>query len=134
MEQAFIPTNRFKVFRSKLFSLSTISSFTCDSNYTYEYTWTLNKTDTSELINLSNNPTHKKTELVVPAYTLLYGYYEFKFQVNMILINSGITLSNTALTYIQIIPTGLAIFAIENGVSSQLIGAEQPFVLNPAEY
>ena len=119
--------------RSKLFILSTYSSFSCNSNYTYTYTWSLTKTDTAELIDLTLNPTSTKSELVMPAYTLAYGFYEFRFQVDLLSPEYG-TLSNAALTYIQIVPTGVAVFGIENGVSAQMIGAQQAFALNPAAY
>ena len=42
--------------------------------------------------------------------------------------------SNVALSYFQIIPTGLAVFGIENGVSSVLIGSNQEFNLQPSIY
>ena len=42
--------------------------------------------------------------------------------------------SNVAQTFIQIIPTGLAVFAFESGVSNLLIGSIQEIRLKPSIY
>ena len=46
----------------------------------------------------------------------------------------GSILSNTASTFIEIIPTGLAIFALQNGVSSVLVGSQQILFLDPESF
>jgi hypothetical protein len=84
---------------------------------------------------LSSNPTSSTAQLVVPANTLSFGIYEFTYQVNAL-----VTLSNTLLSsnvpsiVVEIIPTGLAVFALANGVSGVLIGYQQAYTLSPGLY
>ena len=123
------------IYRSKLFSLSTATLFACNVSYSTAYTWTLNilAGSTTRLVDLSANPTAQSSEIVMQANTLAYGLYQFRFRVDVTL-STSLVLSNTIETYIQIVPTGLNVFAIQNGIQSQLIGYNQEFILNPVEY
>ena len=85
-------------------------------------------------IDLSTNPTSASSELVVKENTLDYGIYKFTLQVPVTYNLVNQITSNLIETYVQIIPTGLAVFAIENGVSSVLIGSRQAFSLQPSIY
>ena len=126
-------SNPNRIYRSKLFSLSTSIYFACNTSSTYEYTWTLTLVDSGQNIDLTANPTYLSSELVIQSNTLTYGVYQFNVQVNVITSQYG-TFTNTNQTFIQILPTGLAVFAIANGIESQLIGSSQPFVLNPVGF
>ena len=119
-----------------MFSLTTISYFGCNLTYTQTNQWILNRIDIVQTIDLKTNPTSTSSELVIPANSLVYGTYEFIFQVNLIVpsMTSGGTFTSTISTYIQIIPTGLAVFALENGISNILIGYGQSQILNPIAY
>ena len=115
-----------------MFSLSTLTIFSCNLSYSQTNTWTLSRIDLPQVISLTDNPTSTTPELVMPANSLEYGLYQFTFQVDI--QTSSNALSNSIYTFIQIIPTGLAVFALQNGISSLLIGSKQAFVLNPAAY
>jgi hypothetical protein len=85
-------------------------------------------------IDLSTNPTSTSSELVVKENTLDYGLYKFNLQVVVTYNLVNQITSNLIETFVQIIPTGLAVFAIQNGVSSVLIGSNQVFSLQPSIY
>ena len=127
------------IYRSNLFTVSSAISFYCNTNFTYQNIWTLTQLDpqtfvTLENIDLSIYQSHQSTELVIDENTLAYGLYKFKFQVIVTFNGNSQISSNMAETYIQIIPTGLAVFAIENGVSSVLLGTKQSFNLQPSVF
>ena len=131
IQQSFTQANPAQIFRSNIFSLSTTTLFACNVTYTSVYTWQLNGAD------FVSNPTYHSAELVVQANTLFYGLYQFTCRVDITsdsFASLTNTLTNTVSTFISIIPTGLAVYAIQNGVSSQLIGSSQVFQLNPMAY
>ena len=66
--------------------------------------------------------------------TLSYGLYKFQFQVTVTFNGKSQISSNVAETYVQIIPTGLAVFGLENGVGSVMIGSKQSFRFEPSKY
>ena len=85
-------------------------------------------------LNLASNPTSASSVLVIRENTLDYGLYLFSLEVGVTYNTISFVASNVAQTFIQIIPTGLAVFAIQNGVSSVLIGSLQAFSLQPSIY
>ena len=96
-------------------------------SYTFSSLW-----QSPQITTLSSNPTSSSAQLVIPANTLSYGVYEFIFQVTATITSSNIVLaSNIQSVYIEIIPTGLAVFAIANGVSGFVIGYQQTYTLSP---
>ena len=132
-------SNPKKIFRSNLFTVSSVISFYCKTNFTYENKWKLTKIDLNTFadlstIDLSSNPSSQLSELVLNENTLAYGLYRFQFQVVVKFNGNKQISSNLAETFIEIIPTGLAVFAIENGVSSVLIGTKQSFDLQPSVF
>ena len=129
-------SNPQNILRSKLFSLNTATYFSCNSSYVMTYQWTLTfiNSSSSIKIDLSSNPTWQSTSLVIQAYTLAYGLYAFNFQTNVTITSGNVFLTNNITTYVQIVPTGLAVFGLQNGVSGILIGTQQSFSLNPALY
>jgi hypothetical protein len=48
--------------------------------------------------------------------------------------NDGSVFSNDISTYVQVIPTGLVVNALQNGLQSMLIGSNQTLTFNPAMY
>ena len=133
IQQSFSQSSPNQIYRSSLFSLSTSTYFACNSSYSRKYSWKLTLLDTLNAIDLKTNPSSSSSELVIQGNTLAYGLYEFKIQVD-ITMSDGSILSNSAATYIQIIPTGLAVFALQNGISNILVGSQQVFILDPATY
>jgi hypothetical protein len=77
-------------------------------------------------IDLSSNPTWQSTILVTQANSLAFGLYAFNFQTNVTITKTSNILfqTNNITTYVQIIPSGLAVYGLENGVSSLLIGTQ----------
>lgn len=127
------------IYRSNSFSVSSVISFYGSSNFTLQNYWTLNEVDPKTLTNLndvdlSKNPTSKSSELVIKENTLTYGLYKFQYQVIATFNKISEISSNIPETFIKIIPTGLAVFAIQNGVSNILIGSLQSFNLQPSVY
>ena len=135
--QTYLSSSPNIIFRSNLFSVSSIIYFYCSNvTFTSTNTWTLNQLDAGlkvlKVVDLSTNPTSASTELVIKENTLDYGLYQFSLQVDVSF--NGQVVSSLAQTYVQIVPTGLAVFALENGVSSVLVGSKQAFNLNPSLY
>ena len=122
-----------------MLTVSSVISFYCNTNFTYQNIWTLTQVSPKNLapvsiINLSQNPTSQSSELVIKENTLGYGLYMFQFQVVVSFNGMSQISSNVAVTYMQVIPTGLAVFSIANGVSYVLIGTNQLFSLQPSVY
>ena len=89
----------------------------------------------SKVVDLSNNPSTSSSELYIPENTLFYGLYEVLYEVNVTMTAFPyINFTNSAKSYFKIVPTGLAINGIENGVTSLFIGSNQEFYLTPANY
>ena len=84
-------------------------------------------------IDLTSNPTSSSTELLIRENTLEFGLYHFHLKV-IVIFNTNKNVTNTDETFIEIIPTGLAVFALENGVSSTLIGSQQALTLSPGVF
>jgi hypothetical protein len=139
MDSIFTQSSPQIIFRSKLFMLNTATYFSCNTSYTMTYKWSANLIVSSTIvtkIDLYANPTWQSTSLVIQANTLAYGLYAFKFQTNVTIPKtiSNIFLTNNIATYVQITPTGLAVYGLENGVLGLLIGSQQSFSLKPALY
>jgi hypothetical protein len=110
-----------------------------NQTYALAYIWTLNQiisTVNKSNIDLTQNPTSCLSELIIQANTLMYGLYEFNLEVNLVTSDKSASASSSSYikTYIQIIPTGIVVNAIENGISSILIGSQQNLTLNPSKY
>ena len=117
-----------------MLSLSSQAYFKCDTNYSFVYTWIMNVAATGIYVNLTNNPTSTSSQLVIQPYTLSYGVYVVQLRVDLIANASYNTLYSNTTTYVEIVPTGLVISALQNGVSSQLVGFSQEFFLDPVSY
>ena len=121
--------------RSQLFTVA--GRVICAQDMVYLSSWRVFLIDTNDFsttaeIDLSKNPTAASNEILIYANVLNYGLYMFSFQIKGTLKESSKIYTQN--TYIKIIPTGLAIFGLENGVSCTSIGFKQTFVLNPAAF
>ena len=143
IEQFYTPFSPYQIVRSKLLALTSITYIICDTAYTTEYTWTgnlLNSTDFQPIraLNLTSLANTKKSTLVVPENSLNYGLYEFRLEFVVRYGTAGSKhKSAEAVTYYEVIPTGLAVIAIGssvNSVSSVTIGSGGMFTLKPALY
>ena len=115
----------------------TLSGF---ESYTLTKQWALKAIDLAtyqvlKVVDLSNNPSIVSSGLYIPENTLYYGLYEVIYQINVIM--TAYPYLNTTISgysYFKIVPTGLTINGIENGVTSLFIGSNQEFYLTPANY
>ena len=133
LQQSYTQSSPQLVYRSAVVSLSTITSTACNSSYTLTNAWQASRIDAPQTVELTTNPTCLSSGLVIQPYTLAYGLYEFTFQVSLTL-SDGRILTSMASTFVQIVPTGLAVYALQNGVANILVGSQQPLTLDPASY
>ena len=109
----------------------------CAGDMIYSYSWQAKLIDSNDfsiksIIDLSENPSSFSSEILIDAFNLNYGLYEFMFQLKGIWKGTEKVYSQN--TFQKIISTGLAIFGLENGVSCSMIGSKQSFILNPAQF
>jgi len=133
LDQIHSQQNPLVIYRSKQLTLNTATLFSCNLTKVTQYEWFLFLNDS--LVNtINNNPTIYSSTLVLQSNTLDYGVYEFKFIVKITMTNDGSVFSNDISTYVQVIPTGLVVNALQNGLQSMLIGSNQTLTFNPAMY
>ena len=109
----------------------------CAEDMVYSYSWQAKFIDSNDYslnnnIDLTGNPSSFSSEILIDAFSLSYGLYEFMFQLKGVW--KGTEKLYSKITYQKIIPTGLAIFGLLNGVSCSMIGSKQGFILDPAQY
>ena len=109
---------------------------TCLYSYTDKSLWKLNLVNASngivlKNVSLSKNPTSIKTVITIKSFTLYYGIYEFIYLVNQ--LRSPISSAFTK-TYVKIIPSGIAVFGLRNGIREVWLGDEQSLRLMPSNY
>jgi hypothetical protein len=93
----------------------------------------VNSSDGSVLQNISliKNPTATRSVLSIKGFTLNFGFYEVIYHVYQ--IHSPIS-SSVSKTYLRIIPSGIAVFGLRNGVREVQIGSEQSLIILPSNY
>ena len=136
IDQLFTQQNPLVIYRSKQISFSTETYFNCNASQTLEYSWTLIQiiSNNNASIFLQNNPTAYSSGLVIPKNTLDYGLYQITFSIRIALTSDGYIFMNNISTYASIIPTGVVVNALQNGIQSLLIGSNQALTFNPAFY
>jgi hypothetical protein len=119
-----------------MFYLTSITYFSCNSlSYSFKYLWSVSRTDIMKTIDLISNPTWQSSELVIQPNTLEYGSYKFSLNLTAVTFGDKSETTTTSISrLIQIVPTGIKVNAIRNGISSVLIGLQQNFTLNPELY
>jgi hypothetical protein len=84
----------------------------CSSSLLNQKEWTIFKginPNEEQQIFLNNNPTINYADLVLQPQTLSYGVYKIVFTVKM----ANVVFTDHAITYIQIIPSGLVLSALK---------------------
>jgi hypothetical protein len=79
-------------------------------------------------VDLSNNPTIYYADLVIDPGVLENGLYKFVYEVNMTSSNAKCKSD----TYTKIIPSGIVVFGLKNGIGETSIGKAQSLKLEPA--
>ena len=139
-ENKYTINSPFQLIRSKPISFPVLLSIKYSGQYTYTKRWILNKIDSAthavlNTIDISNNPSTNLSELFIEENTLAYGLYEVKYEVNVRMAPFTHTnFTSYAYSYVNVIPTGLVINGIENGITSLSIGSSQEFYLTPTSY
>jgi hypothetical protein len=82
-------------------------------------------------MNITDNPTWQNSEILITGNTLDYGMYKFEFFCDMFFVFQGQydAIQSVRVSYIQIIPTQIAVFAIEGGMNEINVGYMQPLEL-----
>lgn len=108
--------------------------------HTINRSWTIYEQNTQNTkFELKNNPTVNFSQLVIPSNTLPYGKYKLEHSV-YVKIDTGYLkdieneINQTIKIYIELIPGGIALFCLENGLNFIRIGKKQTFELNPLKY
>lgn len=85
---------------------------------------------------MSSNPSSSSSELVIKSDTLDYGIYKIVYNVTQLKNDlEGLNFFNTFdYSYFNIIPTGLAVYGLPNGVTKISIGYSQTLELDPSSY
>lgn len=73
----------------------------------------------------SVNPTLTTNELTLPGNTLDYGLYLVVFTSNVSVSSLGLDYNQQDTTYLKIIPSGVIVMALANGVTQVTIGSLQ---------
>lgn len=119
------------------------SVYICEQNYTYTTQWVLYLFDSTSnswnIVEILNNPTVYTTRVALRGNSLIYGIYKLVHLVTFnVSIYSGANINNifnsTSETYINVIPTGIAVFGLANGNDRIIIGTQQSIDLNPVLY
>ena len=139
-EKAYTVNEPFELIRSKPVSFPVNLTLDCFEPYTYTKKWTVNLIDSAthqvlKGVDLFNNISTVLSELYIPENTLTYGLYEVIYEVNVTMtVDPYINFTNFRYNYFKIVPSGIAINGIENGVTSLFIGSNQEFHLTPTNY
>ncbi len=76
--------------------------------------------------------------LVIYSNSLDYGVYYLTYSARIIYSNDmGVTtlfLQDTTQTFIDIVPSGVNVFAFENGISQRTYGTSQRIVIDPGSF
>ncbi|CAF0742236.1 unnamed protein product [Didymodactylos carnosus] len=129
-----------QVFRSESFSVIAYTALNCSLSLNNTKEWTIAQcnttsglcTSTKMLNNIVKGLSSSTTaEIYIPAMTLQYGSYQFKYTVYM---NSKQTFLSYETTYIEVVQSPLVVNMLANGTSSITRGVAQDLVLNPGAW
>ncbi|CAF1003732.1 unnamed protein product [Brachionus calyciflorus] len=120
------------------FSLNFIQKHIIKKSWTI-YKMGSNNSFTDPPIKLENNPTVNYSQLIITSNILKYGVYKLVHWV-YVKVDTGYLrdipneIEQFADVYIQIVPGGIALFCLENGLDRIKIGKKQTLELNPIKY
>lgn len=125
-------------YRWEIVKLSVNFLFNISQDHIIRKKWTIhpifpNKTVANETIDLPNNPSVFTYKLIIKSNTLDYGLYKFKLEIELE-INTIKKYETFIETHIKIIPGGIALFSLENGLDFIRIGTEQGLIFNTLEH
>ncbi len=127
----------YQVNRSDQFSVVAQTFYPCTANLTSDVrSWSVySTTDLTKSKDLaSGNPTKSSNEMSFSGNVLSYGTYMFIYTATYTYqdIVLGSTSHSASITgYVQVIPSGIAVFGFPSGVQQMLFGCTQPIAINP---
>lgn len=134
-------THPKKFSRSDIIVMNIDYKFDINRDHIIKKKWTIyamfpNKTICNKSIELINNPTIHTYNLVIKSNTLEYGLYQLKFHVELLvnLERKSVGYENLIETHIEVVPGGIAVFSLENGLDSLRIGTEQSIKFDTIKY
>ena len=96
----------------------------------------MNKVDSSNnvlsAVSLSGNPSATSAQLVISSNTLDYGIYAITYTATLTVSSSQTPYASSLSVYVQIVPTGIIVYGLANGVQGMSIGTSQQFSLEPS--
>ncbi|RNA19749.1 polycystic kidney disease 1-like 2 [Brachionus plicatilis] len=133
-----------KFFRYEIIKLQVDFTLNFIQKHTMNKSWTiypaLSASSFSSIpILLENNPTVNKSQLVILSNTLPYGVYKLVHWIYVKIDTGYLTDLENEIThlvdlYIELVPGGIAIFCLENGLDFIRLGQKQTLELNPLRY
>ena len=98
-----------------------------------------NDTFDSDPIELEHNPTVFRNELIIKSNTLHYGTYKIVYWVYVKIDVGYLTdikneIEYLVETYFKIVPSGIAVFFLQNALDFIKLGNKQTLELNPIKY
>ena len=82
---------------------------------------------------LTNNPSASSAQLVLPSNSLSYGIYAIKYTATLNVITANPSVHTSSLTvYVKVLPAGIVVRGLSNGVQSTTIGNSQSISIEPA--
>lgn len=106
------------------------------------YKWSIKKLNDSnpnqilQHVIIPENPSYDFEEFSILENTLEYGLFRIIFEVSGTghSFNKIKSFYSRAHTYLKVVPTGLIVFAMRNGINSALIGYNQSIKFEPIKY
>ena len=119
-----------------LFTVNAEVEFNCKIPYNVSMYWNVYQYNSTTLewnqMNVTDNPTHESSEILILGNSLDYGMYKFEFFCDMFFVyeEKNDAIQTIRKSYINIIPTQIAVFAVEGGMNEINIGYMQPLDLS----
>jgi hypothetical protein len=125
------------IMRSKMFSVVSLTELNCNVTLKNTKKWLVHEINPNtaaikNLIDLADIISAFSAEIFIPSNFLNYGTYRFIYQVSM--DGEANEFFETVDTFIQIVPTGIAIFPFSGGIKEITIGMGQSIDLDPGRY
>ncbi|CAF0988120.1 unnamed protein product, partial [Brachionus calyciflorus] len=130
-----------KYFRSEIIKITMKLDLFFIQRHSIKRSWEIFKQVDSTTFSNSSinffNPTLNTSQIILPSNFLEYGVYKLVHKIRITILTGGIyDVSKESLleTYIEIVPGGVAVFSLENGLDYLKIGKNQSLELNPLKY
>ena len=120
--------------RSQLITVTGLTR--CVDNLPYIKKWSLyrKKDDgTYDPVDLTDNPTSDRNQLVIQPNSLEYGYYKIIYEI-VVTLADGSTRNPKEKTFIKLIETGIAVYGLEFGTNNLKIGYAQDITFQPNKF